>query len=104
MREMLRDGLRDSADWMGALMRVSPRRPAGQRGAACCPNATWAWWRRTSWTTAPAAGRSGRCVGRHPLGQMTVEDLQGWAVDFLRPQSHGCRACAARGPRRGRGA
>ena len=41
-----------------------------------------------------AAGRSGRCPGRYtPLGQMTLEDLQRWAVDFPAPASHGCRAC-----------
>ena len=55
--QMLRDGLRDSADWMGALMRVShgDAPAASKQGPPCCPNATWAWWRRTSWPTAPSA-------------------------------------------------
>jgi cobyrinic acid a,c-diamide synthase len=99
---MLRDGLRDSADWLGALAR-EPWRCGRQQTGRCCPSATWAWWPRTSWPMRPAPGRRGRCAAATPLGQMTAQDLQRWAVDFPRLTTR--RLCPpAGGPHRGRGA
>ncbi len=86
--QMLRDGLRDSADWMGALMRVShgDAPAASKQGAALLPE------RHLGLVAGARAGRQrpapGRCrrrTGRHPLGQMTAQDLQRWAVDFPAP-------------------
>ncbi|PIF26398.1 cobyrinic acid a,c-diamide synthase [Acidovorax sp. 56] len=87
--QMLRDGLRDSADWMGALMRVSHgEEPAGasKKGAALLPE------RHLGLVAAHELADSAQrldaaadALAATPLGQMAAQDLQRWAVDFPAP-------------------
>ena len=88
--QMLRDGLRDSADWMGALMRVSHgEEPAGasKKGAALLPE------RHLGLVAAHELADSAQrldaaadALAATPLGQMSPQDLQRWAVDFPAPE------------------
>ncbi|BEU96970.1 cobyrinate a,c-diamide synthase [Acidovorax sp. DW039] len=87
--QMLRDGLRDSADWMGALMRVShgDAAPASKKGAALLPE------RHLGLVAAHELADSAQrldaaadALAATPLGQMSPQDLQRWAVDFPAPE------------------
>jgi len=88
--DMLRDGLHDVDDWMGALMRVQPATAsaAGKAGAALLPE------RHLGLVAAHELDDSlqrldaaADALAATPLGQMTLEELQGWAVDFPAPAS-----------------
>ena len=88
--QMLRDGLRDSADWMGALMRVShgDAPAASKQGAALLPE------RHLGLVAAHELADSAQrldaaadALAATPLGQMTAQDLQRWAVDFSAPDN-----------------
>ena len=88
--QMLRDGLRDSADWMGALMRVShgDAPAASKQGAALLPE------RHLGLVAAHELADSAQrldaaadALAATPLGQMTAQDLQRWAVDFPAPDN-----------------
>lgn len=83
--DMLRDGLHDVNDWMGALMRVQadPSAPAGKAAAALLPE------RHLGLVAAHELDDSlqrldaaADALAATPLGQMGLDDLQCWAVDF----------------------
>lgn len=87
--QMLRDGLRNSADWMGALMRVShgDAAQASKKGAALLPE------RHLGLVAAHELADSAQrldaaadALAATPLGQMSPQDLQRWAVDFPAPE------------------
>ncbi|MFN3438030.1 MAG: cobyrinate a,c-diamide synthase [Acidovorax sp.] len=87
--DMLQGGLQDADDWMGALMRVQPTSnapTAGKAGAALLPE------RHLGLVAAHELGDSRErldaaadALAATPLGQMTLDDLQRWAVDFPAP-------------------
>jgi cobyrinic acid a,c-diamide synthase len=86
--DMLRDGLHDADDWMGALMRVqSGTAPgAGKAGAALLPE------RHLGLVAAHELADSlerldaaADALAATPLGQMTAHDLRRWGVDFPAP-------------------
>ena len=84
--DMLRDGLQDADDWMGALMRVQAtgKAPtAAKAAAALLPE------RHLGLVAAHELDDSlqrldaaADALAATPLGQMTLNDLQCWAVDF----------------------
>ena len=87
--DMLRDGLQDADDWMGALMRVQPGNAplAAKAGAALLPE------RHLGLVAAHELDDSlqrldaaADALAATPLGQMTLEDLQRfpWLHDSLR--------------------
>ncbi len=85
---MLRDGLHDADDWMGALMRVpfDAAPLAGKAGAALLPE------RHLGLVVAHELADSlerleaaANALAATPLGQMSADDLQRWAVDFPPP-------------------
>ena len=85
---MLRDGLHDADDWMGALMRVpfDAAPLSGKAGAALLPERhlglVAAHELADSMERLDAAANA---LAATPLGQMSADDLQRWAVDFLAP-------------------
>ena len=89
--QMLRDGLRDSADWMGALMRVSHgEEPAGasKKGAALLPERHLGLVAAHELVdSAQRLDAAADALAATPLGQMTAQDLQRWAVDFPVPDN-----------------
>lgn len=82
--DMLREGLQDPSDWMGALLRVAPG--GGAAGAALLPERhlglVAAHELQDSLQRLDAAADA---LEATPLGQMTAGDLQRWAVDFAAP-------------------
>ncbi|HAU56828.1 MAG TPA: cobyrinate a,c-diamide synthase [Comamonadaceae bacterium] len=81
--EMLQAGLRDPHDWLGALARVS----WGEGGAALLPE------RHLGLVAAHELGdalqrldAAADALAATPLGRMTLDDLQRWAVDFAAPE------------------
>ncbi len=84
--DMLRSGLLDDSDWMGALMRVvsgdagaktaAPLLPERHLGLVVAHELHDAMERLDAAADALAAT---------PLGQMGLDDLQRWAVDFPAP-------------------
>ena len=79
-----------SADWMGALMRVShgDAPAASKQGAALLPE------RHLGLVAAHELADSAQrldaaadALAATPLGQMTAQDLQRWAVDFPVPDN-----------------
>jgi cobyrinic acid a,c-diamide synthase len=86
--DMLREGLHDAEDWMGALMRVPfDNAPlAGKAGAALLPERhlglVAAHELADSMERLDAAANA---LAATPLGQMSADDLQRWAVDFPAP-------------------
>ncbi|MFN7154299.1 MAG: cobyrinate a,c-diamide synthase [Acidovorax sp.] len=86
--DMLRDGLHDADDWMGALMRVpfDAAPLAGKAGAALLPERhlglVAAHELADSMERLDAAANA---LAATPLGQMSADDLQRWAVDFPAP-------------------
>ncbi|MBU0891638.1 MAG: cobyrinate a,c-diamide synthase [Gammaproteobacteria bacterium] len=89
--DMLRDGLQDADDWMGALMRVQAANAApalGKSSAALLPERhlglVAAHELHDSLERLDAAADA---LAATPLGQMTVDGLQRWAVDFPVPAS-----------------
>lgn len=82
--DMLREGLQDPSDWMGALLRVAPG--AAAAGAALLPERhlglVAAHELQDSLQRLDAAADA---LEATPLGQMTASDLQRWAVDFAVP-------------------
>jgi cobyrinic acid a,c-diamide synthase len=89
--DMLRDGLQDPDDWMGALMRVQAtgKAPVGVKAAAALlPE------RHLGLVAAHELADSQQrldaaadALAATPLGQMDLDDLQCWAVDFPAPAS-----------------
>jgi cobyrinic acid a,c-diamide synthase len=86
--DMLRNGLHDASDWMGALMRVpsGTATGAGKAGAALLPE------RHLGLVAAHELADSlerldaaADALAATPLGQMTAGGLQRWAVDFPAP-------------------
>jgi cobyrinic acid a,c-diamide synthase len=86
--QMLRDGLQDAADWMGALVRVAPGGGAtGKAAAALLPE------RHLGLVVAQELGddalarldAAADALAATPLGQMGLGGLQRWAVDFPAP-------------------
>ena len=93
--EMLRAGLRDPADWLGALMRVLPPKTgaagevagkAGKASPALLPE------RHLGLVAAHELGdaltrldAAADALAATPLGQMDGAALQRWAVDFPAP-------------------
>lgn len=87
--DMLQGGLQDADDWMGALMRVQPTSnapTAGKAGAALLPE------RHLGLVAAHELDDSlerldaaAAALAVTPLGQMTLDDLQRWGVDFTAP-------------------
>jgi len=89
--DMLRDGLQEADDWMGALMRVQAANAApasGKASAALLPERhlglVAAHELHDSLERLDAAADA---LAATPLGQMTVDGLQRWAVDFPAPAS-----------------
>ena len=86
--DMLREGLHDADDWMGALMRVpfDTAPLAGKAGAALLPERhlglVAAHELADSMERLDAAANA---LAATPLGQMSATDLQRWAVDFPAP-------------------
>lgn len=86
--DMLQGGLHDAEDWMGALMRVpfDTAPLAGKAGAALLPERhlglVAAHELADSMERLDAAADA---LAATPLGQMTLDDLQRWAVDFPAP-------------------
>ncbi len=85
---MLRDGLQDDSDWMGALMRVAPGDIATKASAPLLPE------RHLGLVVAhelhdalERLDAAADALAATPLGQMTLDDLQRWAVDFPAPAS-----------------
>ena len=77
--DMLKDGLRDAAQWQGALMRSEAfTLPERHLGLVLAHELGDAMARLDAAADALAAT---------PLGQMSVADLQAWAVDFEAPDS-----------------
>ncbi|RZJ15704.1 MAG: cobyrinate a,c-diamide synthase [Acidovorax sp.] len=86
---MLQSGLHDADDWMGALMRVQAPNTApstGKAGAALLPERHLgliaAHELPDSLQRLDAAADA---LAATPLGQMTLDDLQRWAVEFPAP-------------------
>lgn len=90
--DMLQGGLQDADDWMGALMRVqtgtaiAPIRASNKAGAALLPE------RHLGLVAAHELDDSlerldaaAAALAVTPLGQMTLDDLQRWGVDFPAP-------------------
>ncbi|MES2400169.1 MAG: cobyrinate a,c-diamide synthase [Pseudomonadota bacterium] len=72
--EMLKDGLRDPAQWQGALMRSETfSLPERHLGLVMAPELKDAMARLDAVADA---------LAMTPLGQMGAEDLDSWAVDF----------------------
>jgi len=87
--DMLRDGLQDADDWMGALMRVQA---AGHAPAAAKAAAALLPERHLGLVAAHELDDSQQrldaaadALAATPLGQMTLDELQCWAVDFPAP-------------------
>ena len=86
--DMLRGGLQDADDWMGALMRVQWGTAAstGKGGAALLPERhlglVAAHELPDSLQRLDAAADA---LATTPLGQMALGDLQRWGVDFPAP-------------------
>ncbi|MDP3230859.1 MAG: cobyrinate a,c-diamide synthase [Acidovorax sp.] len=87
--DMLRDGLQDADDWRGALMRVQTANAAptsSKASAALLPERhlglVAAHELNDSLERLDAAADA---LAATPLGQMTLDDLQRWAVDFPAP-------------------
>ncbi len=89
--DMLREGLQDPGDWMGALARVQAQAtgpaPAAAKGAAALLpqrhlGLVAAHELDDSLQRLDAAADA---LAATPLGQMTLDDLQCWAVDFSAP-------------------
>ena len=86
--DMLRSGLRAPGDWLGALMRVTAGTDAGAARAAgaLLPERhlglVAAHELLDSQQRLDAAADA---LAATPLGQMTAQDLQRWAVDFPAP-------------------
>lgn len=77
--EMLKDGLRDPARWQGALMRSDAfTLPERHLGLVLAHELGDAMARLDAAADA---------LETTPLGQMSVDDLQFWAVDFEAPDS-----------------
>ncbi|MDP1956062.1 MAG: cobyrinate a,c-diamide synthase [Polaromonas sp.] len=88
---MLRDSLRDPAQWLGALMRSEAvTLPERHLGLVMAHELDDAMARLDAAADALADS---------PLGQMGVADLQAWAVDFAAPDSAADNfpACALQG-------
>ncbi len=95
---MLQAGLRDPAQWLGALMRSDsltlPERHLGLVMASELDDAM------------PRLDAAADALANTPLGQMSLADLQAWAVDFEAPATgaepfpagalHGCTIAVAR--------
>ena len=85
---MLQAGLREPQDWLGALMRVSSGTDMGtaRTAGALLPERhlglVAAHELRDSQQRLDAAADA---LAATPLGQMTAQDLQRWAVDFPAP-------------------
>lgn len=78
--DMLKDGLRDTAQWQGALMRSEAfTLPERHLGLVLAHELGDAMARLDAAADALAA---------IPLGQMSMADLQLWAVDFEAPDSN----------------
>ena len=86
--DMLQGGLNDADDWMGALMRVQPGAApgVGKAGAALLPE------RHLGLVAAHELADSlerldaaADALAATPLGQMTLDDLRRWSVDFSAP-------------------
>ena len=86
--DMLRSGLRAPGDWLGALMRVTAGTDAGTArvAGALLPE------RHLGLVAAHELPDSRQrldaaadALAATPLGQMTAQDLQRWAVDFPAP-------------------
>ena len=86
--DMLQGGLNDADDWMGALMRVQPGAApgVGKAGAALLPE------RHLGLVAAHELADSlerldaaADALAATPLGQMTLDDLRRWSVDFPAP-------------------
>lgn len=89
--DMLRDGLQDPDDWMGALMRVQA---TGKAPAAAKAAAVLLPERHLGLVAAHELDDSlqrldaaADALAATPLGQMDMDDLQCWAVDFPAPAS-----------------
>jgi len=87
--DMLQGGLHDADDWMGALRRVQATGTApatGKAGAALLPERhlglVAAHELPDSLQRLDAAADA---LAATPLGQMTLDDLQRWAVEFPAP-------------------
>ena len=84
--DMLRDGLQDADDWMGALMRVAPGDVATKASAPLLPERhlglVVAHELHDAMQRLDAAADA---LAATPLGQMGLDDLQRWAVDFPPP-------------------
>lgn len=86
--QMLRESLQDAADWMGALARVAPGDVAAKASAPLLPE------RHLGLVVAHELGdalqrldAAADALAATPLGQMGLDDLQRWAVDFPAPAS-----------------
>jgi len=84
--DMLRDGLQDADDWMGALMRVAPGDVATKASAPLLPERhlglVVAHELHDAMERLDAAADA---LAATPFGQMGLDDLQRWAVDFPVP-------------------
>ena len=85
--DMLQNSLRDASDWMGALMRVqSGASTESGKAAALLPERhlglVAAHELPDSLERLDAAADA---LAATPLGQMTADDLQRWAVEFTAP-------------------
>jgi len=84
--DMLRDGLQDADDWMGALMRVAAGDGAAKASAPLLPE------RHLGLVVAhelhdalQRLDAAADALAATPLGQMGLDELQRWAVDFPAP-------------------
>ncbi|KQO15012.1 cobyrinic acid a,c-diamide synthase [Acidovorax sp. Leaf76] len=88
--EMLRKGLRDDADWMGAVTRVQPGATAatagtGKPGALLPERHLGLVAAHELPDSLERLDAAADALAATPLGQMTASDLQRWVTDFASP-------------------
>ena len=86
--DMLRSGLRAPGDWLGALMRVTAGTDAGTArvaGALLPERHLGLVAAHELLDSQQRLDAAADALAATPLGQMTAQDLQRWAVDFPAP-------------------
>ena len=81
--DMLQSGLRDANDWMGALMRVQPG--PGQAAALLPERHLGLIAAHELPDSLQRLDAAADALAATPLGQMALDGLQRWAVDFAPP-------------------
>ena len=90
--DMLQAGLREPQDWLGALMPVTLKADVGVDVGAARAAGAWRPERHLGLVAAhelldsqQRLDAAADALAATPLGQMTAQDLQRWAVDFPAP-------------------